>query len=663
MTLNLGMVRPGSTILVPFHTFTSDDPTASVAIADFALADIGIYKALSMTERLSTTGVVLLETDGIDLDGAVGIGGFSIDLSSNATAGFYSAGSHYYVTVGPVTIDGATVNFVAATFSIGFPDAIINTTVASATSDTQFILTDGPAEADVLIGCPILIQAVASAVGVGIQMGHISDYIVTTKEVFLSIDPGGGTVTAVDHVSIFMKVTGIYDQLLTGATHNITNSAGRIIRQLQQSGGYENGQVWIDTLDGAAGTTAHENGTMNNPVLTIGDAKTIAVDSIVNLSDFHVINGSTITLGETSDNESYFGDNWTLVLNSQSCASSHFEGAHVSGIQTGSGMGLHGGSIGTITLADDAHLDDVALEAGTITLPSSGSVAFARCTHAAATLPILDFNAGAVTVHMHGYGGGIEVQNMDASDILHLDGNGRLDINANCTDAVVNVRGNWDINDSGTTSNITKDDDSSNIALILADTGTDGVLVSAGTGAGQIDLTSGTVDVGALQANVITAASINAAAMNGKGDWNIGKTGYTAAPTAGSIATGSFAAGAIDAAAIGTNAIDADSLAADAIAEIRDAILPKINTALDDIPFVMVLSSDHVTPATGLVPVATRSIDGGTSFSATTGTVAEAASGLYHFDASAADMNGALITFKFAVATADDTFVSIRTGG
>ncbi len=204
MTLNLGMVRPGSTILVPFHTFTSDDPSASVAIADFVLADIGIYKGTSMTERVSTTGVVLLDTDGIDIDAAVGLGGFSIDLSSNATAGFYSAGSHYYVTVGPVTIDAATVNFIAATFSIGFPDAIINTTVTSVTSDTQFIIADGPTEADVLIGCPILIQALASATGVGIQIGYCSDYIVTTREVFLSVDPGGGTVTAADHIGIFM---------------------------------------------------------------------------------------------------------------------------------------------------------------------------------------------------------------------------------------------------------------------------------------------------------------------------------------------------------------------------------------------------------------------------------------------------------------------------
>lgn len=202
MTLNLGTVRPGSTILIPFNAFDSNDPSASVIISDFVLADIGIYKSTSMTERGSTTGVVLLDTDGINIDGATGVHGFSIDLSSNATAAFYSAGSHYYVTVGPITIDAATVNFVAATFTIGYPDAIINTTIASVTDQTQFILTDGPAEADVLIGCPILFHDVASAVQLSI--GYITDYIVTTKEVFLAADPGGFTFVATDNVSIFM---------------------------------------------------------------------------------------------------------------------------------------------------------------------------------------------------------------------------------------------------------------------------------------------------------------------------------------------------------------------------------------------------------------------------------------------------------------------------
>ena len=168
--ISLGTVRPGSTILIPFAAFSSDDPSASVIVSDFVVGDIGIYKALSMDERASTSGVVLLDTDGINIDGATGIHGFSIDLSDNDTAGFYAAGSHYYVTVGPITIDAGAVSFVAATFMIGYPDAIINTTIASVTDQTQFILTDGPAEADVLIGCSILFHDVASAV----QLSHWS---------------------------------------------------------------------------------------------------------------------------------------------------------------------------------------------------------------------------------------------------------------------------------------------------------------------------------------------------------------------------------------------------------------------------------------------------------------------------------------------------------
>ena len=244
----------------------------------------------------------------------------------------------------------------------------------------------------------------------------------------------------------------------------------------------------------------------------------------------------------------------------------------------------------------------------------------------------------------------------------------------------------------------------------------------------------------------LAAAQIEATALNGKGDWNINKTGYsltqafptnfadlsivittglvditqtaadkvwsTAARTLTAFSTSlalsiwdvlesaivtastiglkvknnlnavlsaveadtqdiqarlpaALVGGAMDAdvSVIQANAVSASALATDAVNEIRDAILPKKNIGLNDIPFLMVLSSDHVTPATGLTVTATRSIDGGVTFDATTGTVAEAASGKYDFDASAADMNGAIVTFKFSSATADDTFVSIRTGG
>ena len=64
----------------------------------------------------------------------------------------------------------------------------------------------------------------------------------------------------------------------------------------------------------------------------------------------------------------------------------------------------------------------------------------------------------------------------------------------------------------------------------------------------------------------------------------------------------------------------------------------------------------------------TRSVDGG-AFGAGTGTgPAEVANGIYQYDASAADMNGGTIMFRFTATTGtpaapDDAFVFIVTGG
>lgn len=100
---------------------------------------------------------------------------------------------------------------------------------------------------------------------------------------------------------------------------------------------------------------------------------------------------------------------------------------------------------------------------------------------------------------------------------------------------------------------------------------------------------------------------------------------------------------------------------------IRDAILPTQNVALPNIEFLFVAASDHVTPVTGATGTSvTRSIDGG-SFGAGTGTLAEVSNGIYQYDASAADMNGGIITFRFigtggTPGAPDDVFLTIVTG-
>jgi len=91
-----------------------------------------------------------------------------------------------------------------------------------------------------------------------------------------------------------------------------------------------------------------------------------------------------------------------------------------------------------------------------------------------------------------------------------------------------------------------------------------------------------------------------------------------------------------------------------------DDLAIKKNTAFSNFEFLMVLTSDHVTPATGLTVTGQRSIDGG-AFASVSGSIAEVSNGIYQFDALAADTNGDVITWRFSEATADDTFITFKT--
>ena len=91
-----------------------------------------------------------------------------------------------------------------------------------------------------------------------------------------------------------------------------------------------------------------------------------------------------------------------------------------------------------------------------------------------------------------------------------------------------------------------------------------------------------------------------------------------------------------------------------------DDLAVKKNATFSNFEFLMVLTSDHATPATGLTVTGQRSINGG-AFAAVAGTIAEVSNGIYQFDALAADTNGDLITWRFSSATADDTFVTFKT--
>ncbi len=140
--------------------------------------------------------------------------------------------------------------------------------------------------------------------------------------------------------------------------------------------------------------------------------------------------------------------------------------------------------------------------------------------------------------------------------------------------------------------------------------------------------------------------------------------------TATGIATSAFTAAkfataCLIAAKFGAGAIDAAALNADAVQKIADKLVPKINTAYDDIVFPMVDDTDHITRKTGLTVTVTVIIDDAAPVAGTgTGPAEIGSTGLYQYDASAADMNGTKLTFIFTtVGDADDTEIGIVTSG
>jgi hypothetical protein len=237
-----GDFTTSNTLYVYFNTFDSNDPSASVTLTGLAVTDIEIYKDGSVTQRSSDAGYTLLDTDGIDFDGTTGIHGFSVDLSDNTDAGFYAAGSEYVVVVASVTVDAGTVNFVAATFSIeraGGALALLKGTNSLANIEDKIDIIDTNVD-------QIETAVITNAAGTDIA----ADIIAMKAETVLiladtaEIGPAGLGLTNVklpeDGLDLILKTSthslavadAVWDELLTGAQHNDTNSAGRLLRQV-----------------------------------------------------------------------------------------------------------------------------------------------------------------------------------------------------------------------------------------------------------------------------------------------------------------------------------------------------------------------------------------------------------------------------------------------
>lgn len=283
----------------------------------------------------------------------------------------------------------------------------------------------------------------------------------TGWELIGNIDGKNPSVNEVHEFTLFPKHVGTAGDL--GAVHIRFEQTGLTSSELQtdqiiiqyavvnRSAGYADGSIWVDTNSGVAGTTNFINGTADNPVLTWGDALTLA--AALNIFRFHIINGSLIQLSANSDNYTLLGDNWTLDLNTQSIAGIHVSGATVSGVGTGSLHEFVECLIGTTTLADGRFINCGLTDILTLSAAASYFIDLCYSGIAGTATPTIDFGAAVVNtaLNLRNYSGGIEITNMNGAgaDTMSLEGFGQLVINATCSaGGTIAIRGHFTITDN-----------------------------------------------------------------------------------------------------------------------------------------------------------------------------------------------------------------------
>lgn len=265
-------------------------------------------------------------------------------------------------------------------------------------------------------------------------------------------------------------VDDVWDEILTGATHNIATSAGRRLRGIQEFQGYENGAIWIDTNNGTAGTVDYENGTVENPVDSIADANTLAAS--LGIARFEILDGSTITFAAAQTGQVFDGHTWTLALGGQNIAGTTIIGASVSGIAAGTGtmQNFTNCVMNAISHIKNTHIHTSSI-AGTQTLVEAGDIFFDRCHSGIAGTSTWVFNFGAAignsNLNWRNGSGGIQLEAMGdtGTDTASIEGRGQV-IEGTCTGGTAAIRGNFTV--SGIT-NITLSDDARFDSVQLVD--------------------------------------------------------------------------------------------------------------------------------------------------------------------------------------------------
>ena len=272
-----------------------------------------------------------------------------------------------------------------------------------------------------------------------VQVGEIVGKNPATRETFNFKIPSSlvGSNGDVGKVRIRVHGTG-----LTTASFNLDQGLLGYNPIYASATGYANGAIWLDTVNGFAGTVSDVHGVADHPSSNWADALTLLAAK--KFTRIEIANGSSVTLTSATEGLLLNGSNWNLALGGQSISNSTIIGAVVSGVATGTGASIIGCFIDASTLPPCCY-QQCKFNVG-ITLNGAGDYIFDYCSSnvADAGTPYLDYGvAGIHNVSMRHYSGGTELRNMTAADKMSLEGHGQFIIAATCTGGALSPRGNF----------------------------------------------------------------------------------------------------------------------------------------------------------------------------------------------------------------------------
>ena len=299
MSVDFGDVPAGDTLYIPFGTYGKTNGE-SITMSGFAVTDIEVYKNGSMTQRASDNGYTLLDTDGIDVDSITGIHGFSINLSDNSDASFYAVGSRYFVIVSSVTVDGQTINFVAATFRIVAAEAIAGKpkvdvdgfggtagTFSGGIPDVNTVKLGGTTQTGRDIGASVLLSNGTGTGQIKLSGGYVSPNWGDIGNPTTVVNLSGTTIKTATDVEIDTAdiqtrlpaalVSGRMDSYIGATAASLSfNLTGNITGNLSGSVGSVTGSVGSIAAGGIS-TSSFVAGAVNNTVMSIDGSELTAI--------------------------------------------------------------------------------------------------------------------------------------------------------------------------------------------------------------------------------------------------------------------------------------------------------------------------------------------------------------------------------------------------